>query len=187
MADNITVNQGSGGATIRAENTAGNLFVPVTKIHNGADDTDGGSITATNPFAVQLSQGNTAVAASNPVPVVNVNATSGGDTIGKVLSAGSTNATSLKASAGQVYEYDLYNNAAYAVFIHFYNKASAPTVGTDVPVFTIGLAATSGRHTQIGNGLPFATGIAYAITKGAADTDSVAVLAADVTGFIGYK
>jgi hypothetical protein len=113
--------------------------------------------------------------------------TSGGATLSKVLSAASTNATSVKDSAGQVYSYSFANtNAAYR-FVHFYNKASAPAVGTDVPAFTVGIPPNFSAAADFNSGTPFVTGIAYSITTGASDTDSTAAGANDVTGFILYK
>jgi hypothetical protein len=107
-------------------------------------------------------------------------------TASRVHSAATTNATSLKASAGVVRSIDLFNNAAYAVFVKFYNKATAPAVGTDVPLWTIPLPAGSGYSKQYFVGLPFSTGIAYAITKVQADADTTAIAADDVTGIINW-
>ncbi len=49
------------------------------------------------------------------------------------LSAASTNATSLKASAGTLFALYAVNLNAAMRYVKFYDKASAPTVGTDVP------------------------------------------------------
>lgn len=105
-------------------------------------------------------------------------------TASRVNSAASTNATNLKASAGQIYEIDLFNIAAYDVFVKFYNKASAPTVGTDTPVWTLPLKAGTGYSREFVVGRPFTTGVSYAITKLQADSDTTAVAAGDVTGAI---
>lgn len=129
------------------------------------------------------------VIASDQSPVGTIakpSATANGQTSSRVNSAASTNATNLKASAGQVGEVDVFNNAAYAVFLKFYNKASAPTVGTDTPVWTIPVAAGGGFSKSFPRGKTFATGIAYAITKLQADTDTTAVVAGDLTGSIDW-
>lgn len=114
-----------------------------------------------------------------------VRATAGGlSTVSKLPSAAaSTNATSVKASAGRLYKIRGYNAAAAVRYLKIYNKASAPTVGTDVPVVTIALKATDVFDIDFINiGQFFATGIAYALTTGAADNDTGALTLADVTG-----
>ena len=111
----------------------------------------------------------------------------GAMTKARVMSAASTNATSVKASAGRVYELPLCNPSAALKIVKFYNKASAPTVGTDTPVATYPLAASGGRIDIVSvQGISFATGIAYAITGAVADTDTTAVATNDVAGEILY-
>ncbi len=95
--------------------------------------------------------------------------------------AASTNATSAKASAGDLHCISGYNAAASVRYLKFYNKASAPTIGTDVPVITLALPATSAFNINLA-GHYFATGIAYALTTGAADNDTGALTLADVLG-----
>ncbi|WP_026793263.1 hypothetical protein [Pleomorphomonas oryzae] len=100
-----------------------------------------------------------------------------------VSAAASVNATVAKASTGRLYKIYGYNAATTVRFLKLYNKSSAPTVGTDVPVVTIPL--TPSREFDIDLGLIgqyFSTGIAYALTTGAADTDTGALTAADVVG-----
>ena len=111
-----------------------------------------------------------------------ITATANGATASRVNAAATTNATSLKASAGQLYTIDVFNVAAYNVFLKLYNKASAPTVGTDTPVMTIPIQAGGGYSKTWPMGLPFATGIAYAITKLQADSDTTVLVAGDLTG-----
>lgn len=111
-------------------------------------------------------------------------ATPNGTTPSRVNAIASTNATSLKASAGNIYGIHVFNVAAYDVFLKLYNKASAPTVGTDTPVWTIPVKAGGGFSANFPVGTPFGLGIAYAITKLQADTDTTAVVAGDLTGRI---
>jgi hypothetical protein len=136
--------------------------------------------------------GQTSSAASAPVVIANdqssiktltsLTATANGGTASRINAAASTNATSLKASAGQLYTVDVFNPAAYNVFLKLYNKASAPTVGTDTPVMTIPVAAGGGYSKTWPMGFTFGTGIAYAITKLQADSDTTVVVAGDLTG-----
>ena len=94
------------------------------------------------------------------------------------VSVASTNATSVKASAGNLFEITASNVTATATFVKLYNKASAPTVGTDVPVLTISVPANTTVAMQFGSqGKRFATGIALAVTAAAAATDTAAAVA----------
>lgn len=78
------------------------------------------------------------------------------------------------------------NIGATAAFVKLYNKATAPTVGTDVPEMIIyvpaAVAGVPGVATlPIGfNGFRFALGLGIAITGLVADTDTTAVAAGQV-------
>jgi len=113
-------------------------------------------------------------------------ANANGATSTRIQSANTTNAANLKASAGNLVNVDLFNVAAYDVFVKFYNKATSPTVGTDTPVWTIPLKAGTGFSREFEQGKSFATGIGYAITKLIADSDTTNVAAGDVTGSIDW-
>lgn len=101
----------------------------------------------------------------------------------RLISAASTNATSLKASAGTLYVLYAVNLNAAVRYVKFYNKASSPTVGTDTPVATFPIPASAtgaGFAIDLGPGFDFGTGIAYATTTGAADSDTAAVAANEI-------
>lgn len=92
--------------------------------------------------------------------------------------AATTNATSVKASSATVFEIDVSNLTASTVYLKLYNKASAPTVGTDVPVATIPVTAGAFFAQEFSAaGKAFNTGLAFALTGAAADTDSTAIAA----------
>ena len=96
-------------------------------------------------------------------------------------SAATTNATLVKAGAGRMFLVIGRNNAAAIRYLKFYNKASAPTVGTDVPVLTIALDASARFEIDLNPyGQFFTTGIAFAITGAVADNDTTAIAAADI-------
>jgi hypothetical protein len=102
----------------------------------------------------------------------------------KLNSAATTNATLFKAGKCFVDNFACSNIGGAAAFVKVYDKASAPTVGTDVPVLTIPLAAAgvfNGGGAQLG--WMFSLGFAVAITNLAADTDTTAVAAAQVKVF----
>lgn len=94
--------------------------------------------------------------------------------------AATTNATSVKASTGAIVSIQGYNAKASAVYLKLYNKASAPTVGTDTPVKTLYIPASAAFVFDFPVGSYFSTGIAYAITGAAADADTTALAAGDV-------
>jgi hypothetical protein len=100
-----------------------------------------------------------------------------------ISSAASTNATSAKASAGNVHKVRGRNVAATVIYLKLYNKASAPTVGTDTPVQTFALDPASSFTLDWVKGRYFPLGIAYAFTTGGADADTGAVAAGDILGF----
>lgn len=93
----------------------------------------------------------------------------------KTVCAASTNATSVKASAGKVYRIDAFNSDTVGYWVKFYNKASAPTVGTDVPVATKFVPAGGGFVIESTVGIPYTTGIALAATLNATDADTTVV------------
>jgi hypothetical protein len=112
---------------------------------------------------------------------------SGGTTDFHLISAASTNSNNIKNSQGQVYGYDFGNNGASDAWVKFYNKATAPTVGTD-SVFRTVYVPKGGRasfHTT--TGIALSTGIGIGITGGAADNDTTAVGAAQVTCEVDYN
>jgi len=105
--------------------------------------------------------GNTAN--STPWLVTDTPATSGGLSI-KSASTGGT-ATSIKASAGQLYAYHLFNTTAAAAYVQLFNVASGSvTLGTTVPDISIGIPASGGVTLNIDKGIPFGTAISYACT-----------------------
>lgn len=96
-------------------------------------------------------------------------------------SAATTNATSAKATAGDVFSINGNNASAGVIYLKLYNKATAPTVGTDTPFLTLALKASLPFEFSFPS-LYMGTGIAYALTTGAADADNTAVGAGDILG-----
>lgn len=95
-------------------------------------------------------------------------------------SAASTNATNAKASAGRLYSVQIRNVATYDVYLVLYDTAGTPTPGTTTIRKKIPIPALSMAVLDWPLGLYFGSGIAYAITKLAADADTTAVAAGDV-------
>lgn len=115
-----------------------------------------------------------------------VGATNSGLLTARVNAAATTNATLVKGSAGQVYGWSLSNASAAAKYVRLFNKATAPTVGTDTPAITIALAAGATVTFSAAAGVAYSLGIGYDITGANGDADATAVAANDVTGAIFY-
>jgi hypothetical protein len=114
------------------------------------------------------------------VTTTTVPTTSGGCSVSKLISAATTNATLVKASAGQVYGWYVANTSAGWRYVKLYNKATAPTVGTDTPAVTLAIPAGAAANVSLDNGVAFSAGIGYATTTGSADSDATAVAAGDI-------
>ena len=103
-----------------------------------------------------------------------------------VNSAATTNGALILTGTSGVQAFYATNTGATAAFVKLYNKATAPTVGTDVPEMIIPVpAAVSGVPGFIElspgfNGYRFALGLGIAITGAAADSDTTAVAAGQV-------
>jgi hypothetical protein len=104
-----------------------------------------------------------------------------------LVSAASTNATSVKTSASNVAWMQISNTTASWRFVKMYNRNSAPTVGTDTPVFNLAIAPNSTiDHACAFLGMAFGSGVALAITGGSALLDATAVGSGDVVVNISY-
>jgi hypothetical protein len=100
--------------------------------------------------------------------------------------AATTNPTVIKASAGVLGSIMIGNSAGVTYYLKFYDKATAPTVGTDTPVRTVTIVSASLTREIITLGQAFNNGIAFAITTGIADNDTGAIGAGAVSGSIDY-
>lgn len=132
--------------------------------------------TTIQPISGTVQPGNT----PNTVPwlVSNVPSTTGGASDFHLVSAGSTNANVVKNSSGQLYGWSVFNNAAYPIFVKFYNQTTSPTPGTGV-VQTVAVQAGVSVELWLAGGRFYSTGIGLTVTKGIADSDATAVLAND--------
>jgi hypothetical protein len=136
------------------------------------------AVTNAGTFAVQNNAATPT--GTNSIGTVALDNNGVGYTIAFAVSAATTNATSSKASAGRVHGWSVFNSNAAARYFKLYNKASAPTVGTDTPVHVVMIPAAGGANLDIPRGLPFSTGIAWALTTGAANSDTGAVALSEI-------
>jgi hypothetical protein len=112
--------------------------------------------------------------------------TTGGHSTFHLASAGSTNATVVKASAGQLYGWMITNTTSSFTYLAFHNTASTPTAGSSV-FFKIGIPASGGANVEFTNGIAFSSGIAITTVTGAADNNTTAVAANDQIINLFYK
>lgn len=94
--------------------------------------------------------------------------------------AATTNATSVKTSMGDLFRVRGHNASASARYLKLYNKATAPTVGTDTPVATYYLPPSSPFDIAFDTPLYFSTGLGFALTGAAVDSDTTAIAAGDI-------
>lgn len=109
--------------------------------------------------------------------------------ITRVAATASTNSTLARTGVARLVGGTLFNTSAATKYFKLYAKATAPTVGTDVPIMTIPIAP-SGRvdlAQVIGpSGLNIALGLGFGITGAVADADTTATAANDVIGALIY-
>lgn len=113
----------------------------------------------------------------------------GGVTPFHLISAATTNATSVKAAPGRLHIVTAHNINASPRYLKLYDKATAPVVGTDIPKYTFlipGGTVGTGFTLESTIGTSFLNGIALAITGGITDADATAILVNEVAVNLGY-
>jgi len=140
------------------------------------------------PVAIAASLVNQGISGSITVNNTQVNTGTNAGSVFRAFSAASVNATVVKSSAGKVWGGLLTNYTASTRTIKFYNKNSAPVIGTDSVLFSVTIppGGSNGGQVQLGTifdqyGLYFSSGIAYTITDGQLDSNAVAVGQNDVS------
>lgn len=79
------------------------------------------------------------------------------------------------------------NVSASTMYLKLYNKATAPTVGTDTPILTIPIATGDISVVELSGGIEFPLGLGVGATTGIADADVGAPGANEVAGQVLYK
>ena len=157
------------------------------------DENSSGLISAIGPVTLNpettkvIGTVNLAAETTKVIGTVNL-ASDGVQTYEQVISAATTNQTLINAGATKLKTFSLVNGVATLRYFKFFNKATAPVVGTDTPFLTITMAPNSeSRFTIPNGGIDFSLGMGYAITLGPANDNTTpdSVVAA-VTGIIGY-
>lgn len=102
-------------------------------------------------------------------------------------SAATTNLQFIKSTAGTLYNVSASNLSGTQKYVKLYNKASAPTLASDIPIVVIPVPASSAVQYDFGAvGHRFTTGIAHAIVGGITDTDATAVALGDIKLAVSY-
>lgn len=120
-------------------------------------------------------------------------APSGGASQYSVVSANTNNSAAIKPGTGTVYGLQLGGIGSAPAYVKLYDKATAPTCGTDTPVarFIIPAASTAanggGSNISIPLGLSFSTGIGICIVTGIGDSDNTAVAASTFIVTVEFK
>lgn len=133
-------------------------------------------VTATQPISGTVTATVTAGTVNPVVPATPYFVNSAATTNGALVLTGTSNVSSFYAT----------NEGATAAYVKLYNKATAPTVGTDVPEMIIHVPAAVGGVPGVANldtgfhGFRFALGLGIAITRNAVHTDTTAIGAAEV-------
>lgn len=111
-----------------------------------------------------------------------------------VIAPSNTTGVLIKGAGGIIYGVQLYTINATPAYLKLYDKATAPTCGTDTPVKRLMIpAATTAANGGGSNliftpgGIRFNLGIGYCITTGIADGDTSAPTAANYLANIDWK
>lgn len=136
----------------------------------------GAQISGTQPVSGTVTATVTAGTINPVVPATPYFLNSAATTNGALIITGTSNVSSFYAT----------NEGATTAYIKLYNKATAPTVGTDVPEMIIPVPAAALGVPGVANpnigfhGFRFALGLGIAITGAAGHTDTTAVAAGQV-------
>lgn len=98
----------------------------------------------------------------------------------RLVSAATTNPNVIQPTKANLLTVVITNTAAQARTVKFYNKATAPAVGTDIPVLTITTQAGQSWTHNLEAGLHCPLGLGIGITATASDADTTVVAAGDV-------
>ena len=186
----VTINNAAGASAVNIQDGGNSITIDGSISNTSFEATQA---TATNlKTQAENYQGGTAVSSSNPLNVTLTSSATGGDSANTgspaaaIVSAVGTNATSIKASAGKVTGWYIYNSNASARKVAFHDTAGTPTAGTNVYLSIIipGLAAA---NVSFPNGIAFSSGIAITTVTGLANNDATGVGANDLIINIFYK
>jgi hypothetical protein len=142
----------------QAVSAAGAASINLAQV-NGNTALAGNGVTGTGSPRVTIASDNTAFAVNAQITPV----TSGG--LSTAAGSIAATVTSVKASAGQLYGWYIYNPNASVAYVQIFDLATGSvTLGTTTPKMSLGIPAGSAANIELSNGIAFATAISIAIT-----------------------
>ena len=161
-----------GSTNISTGTGASGTGIPRVTVSNDSN------ILATQSGTWTVQPGNTAN--TTPWLVTPVAGTTNAATPGNEIAPNNTTGVNLKASAGTVYSVQLGGIGSAPAYLKLYDKATAPTCGTDTPIKRLIIPANptaadgSGSNVMFPVGVKFSNGIGYCVTTGITDADTTA-------------
>lgn len=112
----------------------------------------------------------------------------------RVISSNTTNSTLVNGAGTRLDGFYVFNTTATNKFLKFYDKVTAPTVGTDTPKMTIQVPGTAAGTTSNpiyisfgdNKGIWFTSGLGLGITGAVGDSDTTSTAAGDVYLTVSY-
>ncbi len=150
---------------------------------------DTGQISSTGEIVIAANQTVGLDAGTNTIGTVKVTpAITDNPIYQNVISAVGVNSTLVQAGQSNMGILHIVSTAATPRYLKFYNKATAPIVGTDIPLFTIALATGASPFVLPALvGINFSLGLAFAIVLGVEDSSTTPfTVAGEVTALIAY-
>jgi hypothetical protein len=180
-ANPMPISDAGGSVTVDGTVTVSATNLDVRDLTSASDSVEVKQATATNLKAEVVGTGTFAVQAtvapstSGGVAVANFNTGDG-------FTALTNSAQAIKAAAGQLYGFDIYNPNVTAVYVMFYNVAAASvTVGTTGALKVICIPAGSAITKNMTHGIAFDTAMSIACaTTGGGNTAPTTALEASV-------
>jgi len=96
----------------------------------------------------------------------------GGSTPYKYFSAATNNSTSVIAGSHTIYLVRGFSTNATAAYLKLYDKATAPTCGTDTPGVVVPLIQNVASTIEPAAGIAFSSGVGFCIVANQADNDN---------------
>lgn len=130
---------------------------------------------------------------TNPFYTVPTASTGGAASLFKLIAANSNNSTLISTGTHTVYGAQLAGLGSAPAYLKIYDKATAPTCGTDTPVkvLMIPAAATAangaGSNVSLPYGVTISLGLGICVVTGIADNDNTSVASATFIINIDYK
>jgi hypothetical protein len=167
------------GGTITTVGAVTSVTSGTVAIANGANVA---SVKATNTAA--SSQDLALVVAISPNNPITTTAAS--NLMATVIASDGTNSTSVTSVATVLDGGHFYCNAATPRFVKIYNLSTAPTAGSTLVKFIIGVPPGASRDVTMG-GAALSVGLGYTITGAVNSSDTTVVSSNDIVGIIEYR